>query len=226
MSQKQPDNARARDDRHLRQLVSETREWMQAQGIKEQPLDWEAVAGAEEAQWWKERLRQALGALAARANEFAESIAVRLRQLVAAPDPGAEAALEVNFEAEPQVGRIRWEPAQACVRSDAVFQFAYAQAALRSKLGLGEGQDESAGIFIASAIPGARVIANAQQQTVTVEFWEPLPSPLVILVPEDSTLTPYIAQATVVDGTARVRFEAVQPGRYLLSVYVAGEGTV
>ena len=42
MSEKKPDNARSRDDTHLRKLVSETREWTQAEGIEELPLDWEA----------------------------------------------------------------------------------------------------------------------------------------------------------------------------------------
>jgi hypothetical protein len=73
MSEKKLDNVRSRDDSHLRKRVSETREWMRAEGIEEQPLDWEAIAREEQALWWREQLRQALSELAQRSREFADS---------------------------------------------------------------------------------------------------------------------------------------------------------
>ena len=49
-------------------------------------------------------------------------------------------------------------------------QFSYAPAALRTKLGVAEKEEESVGLFISSTIPGARVIADAERQTLTIEF--------------------------------------------------------
>jgi hypothetical protein len=225
MSEKTSEEARSRDDQHLRKLVSDTREWMRAQGIADRALDLEAVAREEEALWWRERLRQALAQLAARGGALATSLAARLRQLPAAAEAQAEAALEVTLDAAHGIGRILFEPAHACLRPQAAMQFRHAPAALRSTLGLGEGHEESVGIFIASAIPGARVIADARHQTLLVEFWEPLPPPLVMLVPEDPAAPPRVGEVARMDDTARVIFDELPPGRYLLSIYSPGEPT-
>jgi len=223
MSEKKPDNARSRDDTHLRKLVSETREWMQAEGIEELPLDWEAIAREERALWWRERLRQALTELAGRRREFADSIAGWLKQLAEAAESQAAAALEVTLDAAEQIGRVRSEPAQACLRSDAAMQFSYAPTALRSKLGVAENEEESVGLFISSTIPGARVIADVNNRSLTVEFWEPITAPLVVLVPEDQALATRVAEVVKADDTARAVFDNLQTGRYLLSIYSLAE---
>ena len=111
MNDKKPDNARSRDDSHLRKLVSETREWMQSEGIEELPLDWAAIAREEQARWWRERLQQALTELAGRVSELADSGAARLRQLATAAESGAAAALEVSLDSATQIGRVLAEPA-------------------------------------------------------------------------------------------------------------------
>ncbi len=122
-----------------------------------------------------------------------------------------------------QVGCVLAEPAQACLRPEAGFQFTHAPAGVRTKLGLSEEQEESVGIFISSTIPGARVLADVHQRTVTLECWEPLPPPLVLLIPEDPALPPRLAEATVTDETAQVRFDNIPAGRYLLSIYTLEE---
>jgi len=223
MSENRSEDTRSRDDRHLRKLVSETRAWMRAEGIEERPLEWEAIARDEQARWWRERLRRALADLAARGQEFAEPLATRLRKLAATAESGAEAALEVTLDAVQQVGRVLVEPARACLRAGAALQFSYAPAGVRTKLGLAEAQEESVGIFITSTIPGARVIADARQRRVTIEFWEPLSAPWVVLVSEDSSAVPRMAELSSVDNTAQVRFDDVPPGRYLLCCYAREE---
>jgi hypothetical protein len=223
MSEKKSDNVRSRDDSHLRKWVSETREWMRAEGIEERPLDWEAIAREEQALWWREQLRQALSELAQRSREFADSIAAHLKQLAEATGSQAAAALEVALDAAKQVGRVLAEPAQACLRPDAGVQFTYAPAALRSKLGVAESEEESVGLFISSTIPGARVIADAHHRILTVEFWEPLPALLVVLVPEDQALAARVAGVVKADDTARIVFDNLPAGRYLLSIYVQPE---
>lgn len=223
MSEKKRDPERSRDDSHLRKLVSETRAWMKSEGIEERPLDWEAVALEEEALWWRERLRQALSELATRSREFAEPLAKRLGELAATAESQAEAALEVSLDAIAQVGQVMFEPARACLRPGSDLQFAHASVGVRSSLGMSEDQQESVGIFISSTIPGARVMVEASQQKLTVEFWEPVSPPLVMLVPEDSSLNARVAQATATDGTARAVFEDLQPGRSLLSIYSSKE---
>lgn len=223
MNKNKSKDVRSRDDTHLRKLVSETREWMKTEGIEEQALDWEAVAREEQALWWRERLRQALTELAERSREFADSVAERIRQLAAVAESQAEAALEVTLDAVQQVGRVLPEPAQACLRPDATLQFTHAPAAMRSRLGFGESQEESIGIFITSTIPGGRVIADARQHTLAVEFWEKLSAPLVMIVPEDPALASRIAEVSTVGGTTQARFESLQSGRYLLSIYSLGE---
>jgi hypothetical protein len=223
MSEKKSDNVRSRDDSHLRKRVSETREWMRAEGIEERPLDWEAIAREEQALWWRERLRQALAELAARSREFADSIAVRLRQLAAAAEAQAAAALEVTLDVAEQVGHVLAEPAQACLRPDAAMQFTYAPVALRAKLGVAESEEQGVGLFISSTIPGARVIADAHHRTLTIEFWETLPAPFLVLVPEDQDLATRVAEVVKADDTARAVFDNLPTGRYLLSIYVQPE---
>jgi len=79
------------------------------------------------------------------------------------------------------------------------------------------------GIFLTSSIPSARVIADARERTVAVEF-RALPSPsLVILIPEDSVVGARVVEATPMDVRTQVRFADVPHGRYLLSVYVQVE---
>ena len=117
MSEKKPDNVRSRDDSHLRKRVSETRAWMKAEGIEEQPLDWEAIGREEQALWWRKRLRQALSELAQRSREFADSIAARLKQLAEATESQAAAALEVILELPSRWGVCSLNrPKPACVR--------------------------------------------------------------------------------------------------------------
>ncbi len=175
MNEKKPNNIRSRDDHHLRQLVSETRAWMEREGIEDQELDWEAIARAERARWWRERVHQVLHDLVARSQEMAAPIATRLRQLATIAEAQATAALEVTLDAVHQVGRVLADPAQACLRPEAGFQFTHAPAGVRTKLGLSEEQEESVGIFISSTMPEARVLADVHQRTVTLECWEPLP---------------------------------------------------
>src|SRR5262249_37693633 len=115
MTEPKRDAARSRDDRHPRELVGEARAWMQAEGIEEKGLNWEALAREERALWWRDRLWQALGDLAARAGEFPEAVAAALRRLGEAAQARAEAAVEVTLDAARGVGRVLFEPARECV---------------------------------------------------------------------------------------------------------------
>lgn len=184
-----------------------------------------AIAREEKALWWRNRLREALAWLAAQGDALTAALAARLRQLPAAAEAQAEAALEVTLDAARRIGRIRFEPAQACLRPQAAMQFRHAPAATRSKLGLGESHEESVGIFLSSAIPGARTIADARQNTLLVEFWEPLPEPLVMLIPQHPAAAPRVGEVSRTEDTARVVFNDLPPGRYLLSIYFPGEPT-
>jgi hypothetical protein len=67
------------------------------------------------------------------------------------------------------------------------------------------------------------VIADAHHRTLTVEFWEPLPALLVVLVPEDQDLATRVAEVVNADDRARVVFDNLPAGRYLLSIYVQAE---
>jgi hypothetical protein len=104
MSDKGSGNVRSRDDRGLRGLVFETRQWMKREGMEERPLDWEATAGEERAQWWRERLRDALAELAGRGAELAGYGRRRLAQLAEAPESLASAAFEVALDAAQSSG--------------------------------------------------------------------------------------------------------------------------
>src|SRR5580704_17202754 len=123
------DDPRRRDDRHLRDIVTEARSWMRKEGIDEQSLDWEDVATRERAHWWRERLRQSIVGLAARAGEFGGALGEGLQRLGKASDRLASAALEVTLDAGAQLGRILAKPAQACVDPGAGLDFSYSSAA-------------------------------------------------------------------------------------------------
>jgi len=86
-----------------------------------------------------------------------------------------------------------------------------------------ESEEQSVGLFISSTIHGARVIADAHHRSLTVEFWEPLTAPLVVLVLEDQALATRVAEVVKVDDTARAVFDNLPAGRYLLSVHVQAE---
>jgi len=97
---------------------SDVAEWSSAgRGAEEfQPTEVMGLAARQQrAFWWQERLRQALAELAARSAEFPNSIAALVRQLGGVSDLYAEAAVEVTLDAASQLGRVVFEPAQACV---------------------------------------------------------------------------------------------------------------
>jgi hypothetical protein len=197
-------NVRRRDDRRLRDLVGQARAAMQAQGIEEHSLDWEAVARDERRRFWQDRLRASLGDLTERVAHVAEA--------------GAEAAFEVAMDAAHRVGRVLIEP--ACVRDPAGLQLTYVGAADRSRLGLAAGGDESVVVFVTSTIAGARVIADAANARVVVEFRKSSSPLVVVLVPEDPVNPARMAHVTPADHTARSVFDHLDEGRYLLVLLV------
>lgn len=236
MSQKPGENVRARDDRHLRQLATETRQWMQAEGIEEQELDWQAIAREEQTLWWKERLRQALRELAAPAGALTETIAAWLKRLTAGPDvqqslvqrlqAWLEQAEHSAVSAEAAVhalltpGHAGTVYVQAALSHPSV-QFAYADTGLRGERSEAAGIEQAASAVIVrtDALPGARVAIEGDAIVVTFLDWQSPSPPLVVLVPEDDQGTPRMPDATEgVGGVWTVCFEHVPSGTSLLAV--------
>jgi hypothetical protein len=209
MKKDSPNDARARDDRHLRDLVSETRRWMKERGIEEEPLDWETIKREERRRWWKDRLAQALAALAGQGREVLE-----------AARSGAAAALEVTLDPARQLGQLLAVPAEACVAVGSGFQFEPRRRSWRDSRGKQHASEESEGVFVTQGIKGAQVLADASAGSLTVEFLEPIPSPVVMLVPEEPSADPLIAELSNEQGTQKAVFHGLPNGRFLLTLYL------
>lgn len=218
MKGNQAENPRCRDDTSLGRLVGEARARLRAEGLAEQALDWSQVMRQERASWWRERLREALVELGARAGEYAGAAGQALAALARAPETLAAAALEVSLDAVRQLGRVDPAPALACAAAEANMQFAYGSAADRVARGMAAEDEGSIGILLAAGIDGARVIADVRGRRVTVEFLGGAPGLILLLVPQDPDRPVQVHEVT---RSSQAVFPDVSTGEYLLSFYRA-----
>jgi hypothetical protein len=203
---------RSRDDDHLHRLAAETQAWMEAEGIAEQPLDWQDLARQERTRWWRERLRAAVTDLTARMGELPAAVAATLRGLGEAAEVGAEAALGVTLDAVARVGRIVPETDLSAGPLDFT-------PALPGVKGRAEAREAGMGVVVTPGLPGARVTVDAVAGTVLVELLGVTAPLVVMLVPEDPALPPLVKEAEAVGGSSRVCFDNVVAGGYLLTLH-------
>jgi hypothetical protein len=128
----------------------------------------------------------------------------------------------LTLDAAAGIGRLDPLPAPACTAPEARMEFAYASPAVRTRHGIPEAQEDSIGVFVATGIPGAQVVADARARTVAVELLQPVRELTILLVPEDPAEAVRVERA---GEQARLAFADLPPGRYLLAAYLGpGEG--
>ena len=206
---------RSRDDSRLRHQLENFGKWMAEQGVENLPMDWEAVAREKRAERLIWRISEAFRQLAGAAGLSADQVR-RIEEMALAP-PLASAALGIELNAEDNTSEIRGEP--DAMRNGSGLQVAPATPAERLKSGVAEDSPIRIVSFVSPEFRGARVHVDAGHGLILVEMQAEQPEPLVLLIPEDAGQPAQLGVFQREGRRARVIFENVGGGSYLLTVH-------